>query len=1087
MTFRYLGKTFYYKLYDENEHIQKSLIKSKFIISADSPTSKKEGIKVYTPLNTVEEIYTLIGRTEKKERNFYEYRKKGQAFKPFFDLDYDIKKNGTPPLLLIENFIFWLKAVFYYLFDNHELTDEEILIYSSSNDNKLSYHIVLPYFYMKDITLMKVFRKEIYKNMKDMYKYSERLNYFDLPEETIDPAIYSNSGLFRLLHCCKKGKTNFKKPYSKHDKAKDFGLSLITNIDYEKSKEIKDYDHDAIEEEKTTEDIEDLQFSGNKEIGEDIIKFILDNLAPSRYDNYDDWIRVGFALYNSGFDFDWFDYFSEKCEKCNSKGERVYNSKDTLDFWNSLGKSNAPNKKMTYASLLYFLKIDNRKAFLSLKGKGDFHNKIVYKFQQNFNLNNLPESEKLKIDIFEERYLQPKRFQENSDILVQSYLGTGKTECLSKLKEIQDKNYNILILTNRQKLAKEFNKRFSVVKYNINCYLDYDKRNCEDIFFNRVIIQPESLWRVPLKLNYDLVILDECESIFTQFTSSTMKTRECEKNINPSIDDTHIFDRHSEFAIRWKNILKSSKKIIFSDAFLSKRTIDMYNTLSRNGTLLINNYRPQPRKAVYFPMQKVEGRKIEKMDNLINKAVEEIEKGKNIFIVCSSVAKLNNFLEEFNKHKFIGKAYSSQINSGKLLEFDCEKEWIGCQYVIITTTITTGVNFDLKHFNSVFVYFQSTPLVRDLFQSIMRVREIEDNTLYYSVSCHVFGDKFNSPDSSIYKIKNEIKERGNFITENLKNLKLMEEDESLLTIAAYNSFERSAQSYTETYEKIINTFFKMCNYEIVNEEVEEDKEEEDFENEEAKEDYYSEAFDRVMNIIPDELTYIREKMDKGTDTELDREIYALNYFIEKFNIDKTKENLKERFSLLYFLLRKNPELKGQAMRNTNFLNGSWYDPTLNSQIDPTNPKVGELCKYYVMHELCENLKMTYSPNESEEISKETVEGLSPQLLNKWAVHYFKMKDMKTVKGKKIFVDENNITKKDNIRYINYIFGSFSDCKLQKGERVRKRINGTVVDTTPYNLEFSAFIYNLSQLQKNKNTNFKMSDELKKFFEVFITL
>jgi len=158
----------------------------------------------------------------------------------------------------------------------------------------------------------------------------------------------------------------------------------------------------------------------------------------------------------------------------------------------------------------------------------------------------------------------------------------------------------------------------------------------------------------------------------------------------------------------------------------------MYNTLSRNGTLLINNYRPLLRKAIYLPMQKVEGRKIEKMDNLINKAVEETEKGKNIFIVCSSVAKLNDFLEEFNKHKFIGKAYSSQINSGKLLEFDCEKEWIGCQYVIITTTITTGVNFDLKHFNSVFVYFQSTPLVRDLFQSIMRVREITIYIIFYN-------------------------------------------------------------------------------------------------------------------------------------------------------------------------------------------------------------------------------------------------------------------------------------------------------------------------------------------------------------------
>ena len=55
------------------------------------------------------------------------------------------------------------------------------------------------------------------------------------------------------------------------------------------------------------------------------------------------------------------------------------------------------------------------------------------------------------------------------------------------------------------------------------------------------------------------------------------------------------------------------------------------------------------------------------------------------------------------------------MNAGKKLNFDCEKEWKECNYVIITTAITTGINFNLEHFDSVFVYFQSTPLARESF------------------------------------------------------------------------------------------------------------------------------------------------------------------------------------------------------------------------------------------------------------------------------------------------------------------------------------------------------------------------------------
>ncbi len=1070
MTFEIYNKKFYFKLYDNDRHIHKDLDKSKFIIAVDREYIKqgvKNIVKAYTNFDNLTEIRKFINKCSQNKRNLYEYRKIKQPFKPFFDLDFEIKekKECEIPINLIENFTECLKLSFLILFDI-KLLDKDIFIYESCTSIKLSYHIVLPFYYMDDIDIMKKLRNYVDMRLRNKYKYDY---FFNLPNTCVDNSIYNKSGQFRLLHCCKIGKNNFKKPYL--DTPPSFKLSLITNI-YTNAILINSFHEEVFEEDIIEEKIEEAQFSGNKDIGDNIIKFILDNLNISRTENYDEWRNIGFCLFNSNIDFEWFDYFSQRCEE-------KYNGDDVLKFWDTLKNGSSPDKKLKYGSLLYYLKKDNLKAFMSLKNIDGFSKKITHHFENFFNLDQIEKSDKLDIEIFEEQYINFKRFERNSDILVQSYLGTGKTECLSKLDEIQNQRYNILILTNRRKLAQEFSKRFRWDTHNINCYLNYDKNKHNDTFFNRCIIQPESLWKVPPTIHYDLLIIDECESVFSQFTSTTMKTSEFERGYNNSIIDGEKFDRHTEFSIRWEKLTNKTKKIIFADAFLSKRTVDMYNGLSRNGVLLINKFKPQQREAIHIPIQKIKDSKAESIQPLINKALEELKNNKNIFIVCSSISKMNDFLTAFNKYNFIGKAYNSKINAGKLLKFDCD-EWKNCQYVIITTTITTGINFNFEHFDSVFVYFQSTPLVRDLFQSIMRVRQLRENKLYFSISNHVFGDKFLSSNPSIAEIKNEIRNRGIFIKENLSTINIST-IESLITIAAYNKFERSCQSYDNTYKKIINTFFDMCNYKIINNEnIEEEIESEDIK--EIVDDNYDIIFDMVINITVNEIDIIKDNIDRGLEGDLDKEILCMDYFMKKFNIDRKIPDLKKRFYSIYYLLRKNPELKAQASRNTNFLNGSWYDPTINLTIDNTNPKIGELCKYYVMHKICEDMKMTYSKDEAEIISKETVQNFSPQLLNKWAVHYFKMKDKKKIDGKNIYINPEYITPKDNIRYINYIFLSFGDSKLKHTEKMVKKMNGKTVDVTPYHLEFSNFMHTLFNLQKNKRGDATMSDHLKLFFE-----
>ena len=1066
------NKKFFYTWYDKNRNPHPSLAKGKFVISVDNSKFKKGG-KNFTDFKDVESIKKFLTEIPKEKRNFYEYRKEKQPFKIFFDIDFE-KTPSQPdfPKDLLINFLRELKFNFCLLF-NKTLSDEEIFVYQSCTEKKLSYHIILPYYHTSLLQLMIALRDRIYKTLSDVYKYSYN---FVLPSSCIDKSIYNKSGHFRCIYCCKEGKQNYKLPLSENPKAKTLKHSLITNIS-PKSVELLTYDNTVFEEEEIERKVEEVQFSGDANVSNNIIKFILDNLSETRSSDYESWIKIGFILFNSNIDFEWFDYFSQKSED-------KYNEKAVSDFWNTL-KQSERDKKLNYASLLFYLRQDNPSAFLTLKNVCNPISNIESSFQNFFMLDNLQTTQTLDISIFEERYLECSRFEGYEDILVQSYLDTGKTECLSKLEQIRNKSFKILILTNRRKLAKEFSKRFAAHIYDIQCYLDYDKRKHGSDFFNRVIIQPESLWMIPQDIVYDLLIIDECESVFSQFTSTTMKTSQAEKdNVLPTITGELFFDRHSEFAYRWDLLTKKSKKIIFCDAFLSKRTIDMYKDLGRKGRLLINKYRPQQRKAINIPIDKIKGTKRESIKPLIDKAIDELKKDKNIFIVVSSLTKMNDFLEAFKPfNKFIGKAYSSALNAGKLLKFNCEEEWKSCNYVIITTTITTGINFNLDHFDSVFVYFQSTPLVRDLFQSIMRVRRLRENTLYYTVSDHVFGDTFNSYPS-VEEIKNEIKSKSSFIKENFSMVRVCSID-SLVTIAAYNKFERNCQSYLFTYRNIIGIFFNMCNYKIIGDDLLSENVDDDFDhgNNDDLLEIYDEAFDRVINSIPEEIASIKKHIDEGVDTPLEREILSLNYFIEKFNIDKSNPELKYHLRGVYLSFRKNPDIKAQASRNSSFLNGSWFDPTIHSTIESTNPKISELCKYYVMHKICEEMKISYSPVEAEIISRETVQHLSPQLLNKWAIHYFNMKDKKKVDGKMVPVNPSSITPSDNIRYINHIFSTFGGCKFcPEGKKKVRKINGKNVDVTPYTLDFPNFMVSLCLLQKNKNRNSSIGEHLKIFFE-----
>ena len=357
------GKKFHRTLYDNGRNIHSDLKKGTFIISIDNSKFKKGG-KNFTSFNTSNEIVRYINKFPKSQRNFYEYRKRNAPFKFFFDIDFDLidKKTNTPiepPPELLKNVIQEIKFGFEMFFFGKELTDDQIYIYHSPTSSKISYHIILPYYYTSNLEVMKAYRDFVYENLASSYKYKYTINEpYIFPQSIVDKKVYGTSGHFRLLHCCKEGKNNFKKPYSTQENIDSLSVSLITKI-LPGSTEFNTYNKELINENNSMFENEIIgaceKFKDTLEVGENIIKFVLDNLSTSRSDEYDDWIKVGFALFNSGFGEEWFDYFSQKSDK--------YDEESVHNFWNGLNSNGNSDKKLKYGSLLYFLKKDNPKSF----------------------------------------------------------------------------------------------------------------------------------------------------------------------------------------------------------------------------------------------------------------------------------------------------------------------------------------------------------------------------------------------------------------------------------------------------------------------------------------------------------------------------------------------------------------------------------------------------------------------------------------------------------------------------------------------------------------------------------------------------
>ena len=304
-------------------------------------------------------------------------------------------------------------------------------------------------------------------------------------------------------------------------------------------------------------------------------------------------------------------------------------------------------------------------------------------------------------------------------ICVKAPMKLGKTKqlivMLDDLQKLTPRPIRVAILSFRQTFSKEVKANFpDFIVYNeVEGLLTQDK----------IIVQIESLHRIYTKrAKFDVVILDESESIIEQFNSGLLK------------------NFAGSFAVfEW--MLKYSAKIVCMDANLGDRTLNILAKMAPSPIHYIHNQCKNASNDTIYILA----------NSRVNAAkwayllIDKILAGKRVVITTNAFAfgrqiqKL--ILNYWGDRKLLRiHLYSAETHqSEKTLHFsDVGKFWSQYDVLIYTPTITAGISFEKLHYDCLFSYMTAHSCNAETSVQMMgRVRNFSEKTSYILVDYNV--------------------------------------------------------------------------------------------------------------------------------------------------------------------------------------------------------------------------------------------------------------------------------------------------------------------------------------------------------------
>jgi hypothetical protein len=624
----------------------------------------------------------------------------------------------------------------------HTDTDPIIIILTSCRAEKMSAHIIYTNIHFNDISQMKVFIMSTESHL--------------ISSKIIDPLVYKVSCM-RLLWNSKKGKSNnltyYNAPFlsNKYTYVDDYTLfmdCLLTRINQNsqlinieipvmkrpknnvpkqdklkketktkgkgktkdkskenpkgktkgktkdttktnkrtKQKKAKDNTIDTDEEHSEEEIEEPLNYNIKYEV--EILKQYVDLLSNSRVEDYNEWVKVGMCIYNSNNTNEAFLLWDEWSKKSPDK----YSGTD-INYWKwNTFDSNGP---LTIGTLKYYAKQDNRDTYDTLIHPiVDLPKFNAIKITENYLIEqeaNIKDTNSVVCNNIQKWY--------NTNDIVSfvclSTYDTGKTTMINKIiYEFPPKR--ALFITHRQSLTWDLHKVFT--KHSFCSYL-HDAFNAK-----RLICQIESLHKIVNADNpnysYDIVILDEIESLLYHFTSKT------------------IAKKQQTFQLMYR-IVQNSKKIIATDGDFHNRGFDFINSFGKS--IIIQNEIIKHQRMYIFTEDQV------KFNNMIN---DDLKNNLNVAIVSLSAKKCKIYYKKYME-KYNTKCHTSDSDDAmKEALKDVEAEWL-CRLLIISPAVQSGVSFNMDHYDKMYIILSMKSCTsRDLMQMGQRIRKFQSNEIY---------------------------------------------------------------------------------------------------------------------------------------------------------------------------------------------------------------------------------------------------------------------------------------------------------------------------------------------------------------------
>jgi len=388
-------------------------------------------------------------------------------------------------------------------------------------------------------------------------------------------------------------------------------------------------------------------------------------------------------------------------------------------------------------------------------------------------------------------------------VVLQANMGVGKTyQCIKKVQDNPDKS--VIIFSSRilyaEGITEEYNREL-LKDLGFICYHGSQKHVIENSY--RLVMSPQSLFKLnEITKFFDIVIMDECESVLSELTGSTMKIPKCPDAI---LNSYKVFEK----------IMKKAENLIFCDAFISNRTINFINNIFNNRNFIMH-------KNTFQSVERV-AEKIDNYNNFTHLMERDIKDNKkNIVYYCDSKTKIQKIKDDYPETKDYLYIYANCDPKARDTCKNVNELWKNKRLLCYNSTITVGLNYQNLDYDKMYLFGSIfCGNVRNVFQSSMRVRNLKENNLVYNLCSKLFGSAGNGISKYIcYEdalqdlyLKVSRVEGTDFGGQGIE--KWNDPPQWLIELTAFEMFEKSVNKYY--FEDLFEYYLKINNYKKKNE------------------------------------------------------------------------------------------------------------------------------------------------------------------------------------------------------------------------------------------------------------------------------